>query len=147
MGFSVPACYFNVKTMLTDFCRRLTPCGCDRDGTLGKREWQNMCTYGKVTGSCRKLHNEKLRNLHSSMTTIINLITAIKIWCGGHVARIRNEKCPLNCSSENTERTDHLRNRVTQMWPRARRLHLATADCCWTRHWNFGFYKGGGFLD
>ena len=49
------------------------------DRALEKRASYNMCTYGKGAGSCRKLHNEKLRNLYSSVTTLINMITARQI--------------------------------------------------------------------
>jgi hypothetical protein len=44
-----------------------------------------------VTGGWRKLHNEELHNLYTSLSIIIN-IKSRRIWWAGHVARMREKR-------------------------------------------------------
>jgi hypothetical protein len=46
-----------------------------------------ICLRVKVTGRWRKLHHEKLRDLHSS-SSILRIIMSRKMSWAGHVARI-----------------------------------------------------------
>jgi hypothetical protein len=44
--------------------------------------------WDKVTGGCRKLHNEELRDLYSS-PRVIRIIKSKKMTWTGHVVRMR----------------------------------------------------------
>jgi hypothetical protein len=44
-----------------------------------------------MTGECRKLHNEELHNLYSSLN-IIRQIESRRLWWAGHVARMGEER-------------------------------------------------------
>jgi hypothetical protein len=45
----------------------------------------------EVTGGCRKLHNEELRNLYSS-PSVIRMIKSRRMRCAGHVAGIGRKR-------------------------------------------------------
>jgi hypothetical protein len=45
----------------------------------------------KVTGECRKLHNDELNDLYSS-PNIIRMIKSRRMRCEGHVARMRERR-------------------------------------------------------
>jgi hypothetical protein len=68
----------------------------------------------EVTGEWRKLHNEELRDLHSS-PSIIRIIKSIRIRWAGHVARIgrrrrrrrRRRRTPIGYWWENQWERDH----------------------------------------
>jgi hypothetical protein len=45
----------------------------------------------EVTGEWRKLHNEELRDLYSSLS-IIRIIKSRRIRCAGHVARMEDKR-------------------------------------------------------
>jgi hypothetical protein len=61
---------------------------------------------GEVTGGCRKLHNEELRNLYSS-PSIIRMIKLRKMRWTGHIARLGRREMYVGYWWESQKERDH----------------------------------------
>jgi hypothetical protein len=60
----------------------------------------------EVTGGCRKLHNEELYNLYSSLS-IIRMITSRKRRMVGHIALMREKRNTYRILVEYQKERDH----------------------------------------
>jgi hypothetical protein len=69
----------------------------------------------KVTGSWRKLHNEKFHNLYS-LQNIIRMINLRRVGWAGHVARMRRRGMHIGFQWENQKERDHWEDQDVGGW-------------------------------
>jgi hypothetical protein len=60
----------------------------------------------EVTGGWRKLHNEELHNLYSSLS-IIRMLKSRRMRCAGHVARMGVKRDAYKILMESQTKRDH----------------------------------------
>jgi hypothetical protein len=75
----------------------------------------------EVMGGWRKLHNEELRNLHSSLS-IIRITKSRRMWWAGNVAQMREQRTACRILVGKPEKRHHFEEQDIGVWIILKRL-------------------------